>query len=346
MVDQVTASVVGCGWMGEYYVQWLCGHHNVELISIVDSDPDKLRLMSKKYGVERSYLDVRKMLDSQVPDVVMIVTPTAYFKKLVLVCAEAGVNGILVEKPIGGLLSDVDEMIHACESNGIVFGGGRVQRAISQVQFVAREIHGGSYGTLIGASVHNWGDGSQISGGGNQHVSVLRLLTGTEISEVVAWAKPQELLEGGSDMGLTVNGLFSLSNGIQCPVFGMATPFGGLDGGVQVWSESALIAANSFSLPEVFSGFNEDGSRIRVDTSWQPVENHAAALDGTITSFLDSVVNGTDLWVSAGDLLVALEVAIAAKQSALLGNIPVKLPLNDRSLSLYPNRSRWLGQGV
>ena len=147
-------------------------------------------------------------------------------------------------------------------------------------------------------------------------------------------------------MGLTVNGLFSLSNGIQCPVFGMATPFGGLDGGVQVWSEHTLIAANAFSLPEIFSGFKEDGSRIRIDTPWQPEIDEAAALDGTITSFLDAVIKGTDLWVSGRDLRVALEVAIAAKQSALLGNIPVKLPLNDRSLSLYPSRNRWLGLGM
>ena len=346
MSNEITASVVGCGWMGEYYVKWLSNHHNTELISIVDPDSDKLKLMSDKYGVEKSYLGVRKMLDSQVPDVVMIVTPTAYFNKMVMICVEADVKGVLVEKPIGGLLSDVDEMIHACESKGIIFGGGRVQRAISKIQDVAKEIHSGVYGTLIGASVHNWGDGSQISGGGNQHVSVLRLLTGAEVSEVVAWAKPQDVLESDTDMGLTVNGLFSLSNGIQCPVFGMATPFGGLDGGVQVWSEHTLIAANSFSLPEIFSGFNEDGSRIRIDTPWQPEIDEAAALNGTITSFLDAVIKGTDLWVSGRDLRAALEVAIAAKQSALLGNIPVKLPLNDRSLSLYPSRNRWLGLGM
>lgn len=346
MTSRLTAAVVGCGWMGVDYVEWLAGRSDADLVGIVDSNPERLKAISERFEVGQTYPDVQSMLASTVPDVVAIVTPTAYFKEVVLACAEAGVKGIMVEKPIGGLLSDVDEMIEACESRGIVFGGGRVQRAIKEMQQVARSIRDGEYGAIIGASVHNWGGGVQISGGGNQHVSVLRLLTGAEITEVVAWAKPQEVLESDTDVGLTVNGQFTLSSGIQCPVFGMATPLGALDGGVQVWSDNALISADSFALPEVFVGFDESGARVRIDTPWEPKENQAAALDGSIGSFLAAVNIGSELWVSARDLRAALEVAIAAKRSALLGSVPVKLPLEDRSLSLYPARGRWLGQNV
>ena len=37
-------------------------------------------------------------------------------------------------------------------------------------------------------------------------------------------------------------------------------------------------------------------------------------------------------------------VAIASKLSADLGSAPVKLPLPDRSLSLYPSERRWVGR--
>lgn len=346
LYKDLKACVVGCGWMGEYYVDWFSRNHHAGSISIVDPGTERLKFISGKYGVKNCYTNIEEMLETQVPDVAIIVTPTAYFKEMVMACVQTGVKGVLVEKPIGGLLSDVDEMIDACDAKGIVFGGGRVQRAIPKVQKIANDIRAGTYGNLVGASVHNWGDGSQISGGGNQHISVLRLLTGAEITEVVAWAKPRDVLESETDMGLTVNGLFSLSNGIQCPVFGMATPSGGLDGGVQVWSDRALINADSFSSPEIFDGFNEDGSRIRVNTSEDPSEDQSAALDGAITSFLEAVFNESDLWVSARDLRSALEVAIAAKRSALLGSTPIKLPLEDRSLALYPSRERWLGKGV
>ena len=47
--------------------------------------------------------------------------------------------------------------------------------------------------------------------------------------------------------------------------------------------------------------------------------------------------------ISGYDLLKSLEAAIAAKYSALWGSIPLSLPLEDRSLTLYPSLYRWYG---
>ena len=341
---QHRVAIVGCGWMGEYYVEAYSGYSDTEIVGIVESNPERRRAVAERFGVKAAYADVEALLRDTVPDVVSVVTPTSYFKEVVIACAEAGVKGISVEKPIGGVLSDVDEMVDACESRGVVFAGGRVQRAIKEVQQAASGIRAGKYGRIVGASVHNWGGGREISGGGNQHVSVLRLLADAEVREVIAWGKPAEALASDSDVGLVVNGLFSLTNGIECPVYGVDTPYGGFDGGVQVWSDVSLIRAESFASPEIFRGFDDEGARVRVDTPWETGENQTGALEGLLRSFLASVATGSELWVSAHDLRQALEVAIAAKRSALLGSVPVKLPLEDRSLSLYPTRERWLGK--
>ena len=50
-----------------------------------------------------------------------------------------------------------------------------------------------------------------------------------------------------------------------------------------------------------------------------------------------------ELWISGHDLRQALEVAIACKLSAQRANVPVSLPLEDRSLSLLPRPYRWVG---
>ena len=337
-------AVVGCGWMGVYYVEAYSQYPDTEIVGIVESNPQRRKEIAERFGVRAAYADVETLLRDSVPDVVSIVTPTKYFKDVVIACAEAGVKGLSVEKPIGGVLSEVDEIVNVCEARGVVLAGGRVQRAIKEVQDVAGGVGAGRYGKIVGASVHNWGGGTQISGGGNQHVSVLRLLADAEVTEVIAWGKPLEALAGDTDEGITINGLFSLSNGVECPVFGTDTPYGGFDGGVQVWSDHALIRAESFASPEVFDGFDDTGARVRVDTPWQPGKDEEGALDGLLRSLLEAVSTGSDLWISGHDLRQALEVAIAAKRSALLGNVPIKLPLDDRSLSLYPVRSRWLGQ--
>ena len=65
-----------------------------------------------------------------------------------------------------------------------------------------------------------------------------------------------------------------------------------------------------------------------------------------VTSLIDAVTKGTPLRITGRDQLHALEVAIASKLSAQKGHVPVKLPLEDRSLALYPRPYRWLGGDV
>ena len=148
------------------------------------------------------------------------------------------------------------------------------------------------------------------SGGGCQHISVLRLLADAEVEEVIAWGTPAAALAGDTDEGLIVHGRFRLAGGLDCPVFGLETPYKG----VEVWSDEALIRWSEFGY-----------------------------LTSSIRSLLAAVETGSELWISGHDPRQALEVAIAAKVSAERGSVPIRLPLEDRSLRLYPRRYRWLG---
>jgi hypothetical protein len=61
-----------------------------------------------------------------------------------------------------------------------------------------------------------------------------------------------------------------------------------------------------------------------------------------VQAIVDSLDTGAQLTVTTGDdLRHALEIAIAMRESARRGSAAVKLPLEDRSLVMYPERSRW-----
>ena len=60
-------------------------------------------------------------------------------------------------------------------------------------------------------------------------------------------------------------------------------------------------------------------------------------------SFLRAIETGSEPWVTGHDMRQALEVAIALMLSHRIGSIPVQLPLEDRSLRLYPSPFRWEG---
>ena len=330
-------AIVGCGRMGEIYADAYSTYPDTEIVAIAEYNPERRKAVGERFGVTALYQDAPALFREIVPDVAAVILPVKYVKEAVVAAAEAGVKGVSSDKPLAAKLSDADDMVRVCDSRGVVFGGGNLQRAMNEVQEAAGRVREGRYGKLIGASVHGWGN--QVSGGGCQHISVLRLLTGAEIDEVVAWGKPAEALESGSDTGLTLSSMFRLSNGMECSGFGEPTPGRGVD----VWSEESLIRWN-WAPPEVYQGFDEHGHRLHMNIAYAPYQwSEFGYLTGSIRSFLAAVETGSNLWISGHDLRQALEVAIATRESALRGNVPVKLPLEDRSLAIYPSAYRWHG---
>ena len=330
-------AIIGCGRMGQNYAEAYTTYPDTEIIAIVDANAQRRDVLGTRFGIAALYPDVETLLKDMVPDIAVIVTPTKYMKDVVIACAEAGVKGISTEKPIAARLQDADAMVEACSERDIVFAGGNLQRAMNEVQEAAARLHKGEFGNITGASVH--GFGGEISGGGCQHISVLRLFTNAEVEEVIAWGTPPEALSAETDEGLIINGRFYLTNGLECSVFGTPTTCRGVD----VWTDECLVRWD-WNPPEIFKDYDQHGNRIRFEPNYSPYSwSEFSYLTGSIRSFLSAVDGNGDPWITGADLRQALEVAIAAKLSAHRNSAPIKLPLEDRSLALYPRPYRWLG---
>ena len=162
---------------------------------------------------------------------------------------------------------------------------------------------------------------------------ILRLFTGAEVNEVMAWGQPAEALQQETDDGLEINGVFRLSSGLDYQVFGHETPHRGVD----AWTENTLVRWD-WGAPEIHRIVWEQSSRRKIAPDYPPFswrylfecptlrasDNY---LVSSIRSFVDAVATGGDLFVSGHDLRQVLEIAIASKLSAKLGNKPVRLPL-------------------
>ena len=211
-------AIIGCGRMGQNYAEAYTTYPDTEIVAIVDANAQRRDVLGARFDVTALYPDVETLLREVVPDIAVVVTPTKYMRDVVVACAEAGVKGISTEKPIAGRLHDADVMVKTCAERGVIFAGGNLQRAMNEVQEAASRLHNGEFGHIRGASVH--GFGGEISGGGCQHISVLRLFTNAEVAEIIAWGTPAEALEAKTDEGLIINGRFLLTNGVECSVFG------------------------------------------------------------------------------------------------------------------------------
>lgn len=334
-------AIIGCGRMGQYYAELYSAFPDTEIVAIAEYNDERRKAAGERFGVQALYKEADSLLTEVVPDIAAIITPTKFYHDAVIACAKAGVKGISTDKPIAARLSDADEMVRTCAERGVVYSGGNLQRAIPEVQDAAKRIQSGEFGELRGASVHGYG--GEISGGGCQHIAVLTLLTNAEVDEVIAWATPPEALEKEDDSGLIIYGRFHLSSGLDCPVFGTEAS----GNGVAVWTDDALIQWN-WGPPVIYKGFDKNGARIKIDPEYgyEPYENRNGCdkyLSNSIRKFIAAVETGSELAISGENLRHALEVAVACKVSAISGNSPLKLPLKDRSLTLYPVSYRWSG---
>jgi predicted dehydrogenase len=335
-------AIIGCGSMGQQYAQAYSTYPDTEIVAIAEYNPERRKAVGELFGVKALYPDVEALLKDTVPDIAAVITPSKYFKDAVIACAEAGVKGVSTDKPIAAKLSDADQMVQTCERLGVVYAGGNLMRARHDLQYVAAQIGAGEFGPLSGASILNWG-GLEISGGGCQQVSILRLLMQAEVEEVMVWGEPEELVNNNdNDEGQKFHGRFRLTNGIECLLFWVDMTASGVD----VWSEDTLIKTLN-GKPELFRGFDANGARIPFTQEYPPYEwSEFGYLTSSIRSFLAAVEKGSEMFISGHDLRQALEVAIAAKVSAQRGSVPIKLPLQDRSLTLYPRAYRWEGGDV
>ena len=121
-----------------------------------------------------------------------------------------------------------------------------------------------------------------------------------------------------------------------------------------VWSAGAECGP-----PRIYRGIDATtGRRARVDEAYAPVSDDVAALpwphlSTSIRSLVAHLAAQDDerqqpsappLAVSGDDIRSALEISTAAYHSAMMGGVPLSLPLVDRtSRPVYPRGYRWGG---
>ncbi len=362
--DRLSVAIIGCGRLGQQYAEIYRALPQTDLVAIAEWNPERRKVVGERFGVKALFRDADALLKEVVPDLAAIITPTKYMADGVVACAEAGVKGVQTDRPFAARLSDADRMIETCKRRGTVLAGGALERANWEVEEAGRRLASGELGNRQGVAVHSYR--GEILAGGSARILVLEHFTQARVEEVVAWGTPPEALDdAATDYGLNINGRFRLTSGLECQVFGAEAV--APHRGVEVWTEDALVRWDRHGEPltQIFQGFDHKGARKEVDHgyrpwSWDPISKQLDPLldrighHGSerhyvlapISCLIDAVAKGIPPRITGDTQRHALEVAIASKISAQRGSVPVKLPLEDRSLALYPRPYRWLGGDV
>ncbi|NKB67342.1 MAG: gfo/Idh/MocA family oxidoreductase [Candidatus Latescibacteria bacterium] len=191
----------GAGDYGHGLETVYSGLEEVDLVAVADADPQGLAAAGQRTGAQRLYADYRQMLEAEQLDLVSVCPrmPDCH-AEMVIACAEAGVRGVYIEKPLAPTLQEADALLAACQEHGVVTAVAH-RRANPYEQYGKKLVDEGAIGQLKvlrsrGKSDHRAG-AQDLAVLGTHMMDSMRYYSGAE----VAWAHGH-ITQGGREIEL------------------------------------------------------------------------------------------------------------------------------------------------
>ena len=117
MKRKYTAAIIGCGDIAHHHVSGykLAG---IDVSAVVDPLKAARDQFSSEYGIAADYESVEELFSAEKPDIVSVCTWHLLHPGPTIAAAEAGVAGVICEKPMAVGLDLADQMIETCERHG------------------------------------------------------------------------------------------------------------------------------------------------------------------------------------------------------------------------------------
>ena len=196
-------ALMGCGRIAKRHSE-LLGNNQIsgaKLVSVCDIVEKKAKNIGEKFGIP-FYTDVNKMLEKEKVDVIVVLTESGKHAEHVISLAKYKKH-IIVEKPMALNLDDADEMIRACDENGIKLFVVKQNRFNVPVVKLREAVESGRFGKLVLGTVRvrwcrtqkyydqdswrgTWAlDGGVLTNQASHHIDLLEWMMG-EIESVFA----------------------------------------------------------------------------------------------------------------------------------------------------------------
>ncbi|MEW6750530.1 MAG: Gfo/Idh/MocA family oxidoreductase [Candidatus Latescibacterota bacterium] len=348
---QYRVGIIGGGRKGSQHARAFNLNPRTEVVAVADTDPENRALFSQRFGVP-GYADYGEMLAREAIDIAAPILPVRYNPEVVLGCARAGVRAILCEKPLAVSLEEADRMVAACRERRIPFAAGDLDANLPTYARAWEVIKSGALGPVRSIRFRG-GSGAEISGGGCQILTLMRLFAGLEeVDWVIGWMAGDPF----SDHDQGAAGYVRFANGVEGFIHREPD---GLGRGLEVACERGVFRTGNFHAEILQAGDNAqipawenlhrmDGvlpegniygrrSAEYDESGWRwPGDRNVA----TVQALVEALQTGVEPVGSGDNGRRVLELAIALRESHRRGHAAVTLPLCDRSLRLIPHTGR------
>ena len=354
--DKFKVGIIGCGRVASLLEHdRLRGHpcthagayaavDETRIVAGCDINEDRLQIFGEEWGVKALYEDYRQMLECEELDIVSICTWGDTHAEITIAAAEAGVAGIICEKPIALSLIEADRMIEAVERCNTRLVINHERRWSSNYHKAKELIQDGAIGELrlINANVIGGGQGYfwtnetsplilesyTIVRDGTHLMDMLTFLSGEP--DWVIGLVDMEIYQEGLFVPDIAHGIIHFKNGHIASVeasggrdyFNFELDIQGSNGRILIGNEA--LAMWEADVSPRYEGFRELAQR-----PFPAPSKQKNIFIGGVQDVICCIKKGKESISSGHEARMALEMIMAIYESARLGGIKVEIPLQN-----------------
>ena len=149
MANKIRAAVIGAGGISDQHIRGYIDTQRYEIVALADLHPAAMQEKNEKFGISPAHFtDARQMLDEVQPEVVSICTWHAGHSEWTIAAAARQPKAILCEKPMADTVGNAEQMLIACQRNGVKLAIGHQRRFLPSYTLARTMIKEGRVGTV------------------------------------------------------------------------------------------------------------------------------------------------------------------------------------------------------
>jgi myo-inositol 2-dehydrogenase / D-chiro-inositol 1-dehydrogenase len=313
MPTPLSFGLIGAGWIGSFHAETLASRlPGARLSAVADPQPGA----AERLSAPRAYRDPLDLIADRSIDAVAICSPAASHADLVVAAAQCGKH-VFCEKPMALTLDDADRAIDAARAAEVALQVGFNRRFVGDFADMHARIVEGAIGTpqLLRSLTRDPGITADVAA----RVKPWTIFNETLIHDfdTLCWLNP----------GAAVTQVYAQADALIHPQFAGSGFFDTsvvqirFDNGAFAIAEASFQAVYGYDVRgEVFgSGGVLQAGRPTENAGTTNTELFADAYVAQFAHFVECVNAGTEPTVTGADARVALEIALAARQSVESG---------------------------
>ena len=346
-------ALIGCGRIAVNHMKAAL-NNNLDIVAVCDIDKEKMEAILEKNNLQenksiKKYIDYKKMIDEEKPELVSIATESGIHAEIALHCIEYGVN-VIIEKPMAMSIEDADKIVELSEKKNVKVSACHQNRFNIAIQELRKAVEADRFGKISHGSIHvrwnrdhgyydqaSWRGTWEQDGGALMNqcihgIDLLRWMMGDEIDEVFGATRQQfhDYLEA-EDVGMAV---VKFKNGAIGTIEGTTNVYPkNLEETLYIFGENGTvkIGGTSTNNIDVWDFSDETEEDIQKKELKEATSNvYGNGHTSLFADVVDAIENDRKPYVDAVAGRNALELVLSIYKSQKTGDV-VKYPLENFS---------------